>query len=154
MRTPLLNASQSRWEARRYAAAAPRQHWFKRGVQRVPMEGIRTKQPAQMWGESRRRCGPSPGADVGRVPAQMWGESRRRCARAHLQVAVFEGYGEQPRVFGVCDDVPWEPIHPRVRMRVCVRMRACACRSASCGAPFVVLEEDLHRRADTVAKRA
>ena len=28
---------------------------------------------------SRRRCGPSPGADVGRVPAQMWAESRRRC---------------------------------------------------------------------------
>jgi hypothetical protein len=27
--------------------------------------------PAQMWAESRRRCGPSPGADVA--------ESRRRC---------------------------------------------------------------------------
>ncbi len=28
--------------------------------------------PAQMWGQSRRRCGASSGADVGPVPAQMW----------------------------------------------------------------------------------
>ena len=32
--------------------------------------------------ESRRRCGPSRGADVGRVAAQMWAESRRRSATA------------------------------------------------------------------------
>jgi hypothetical protein len=32
-----------------------------------------------MWAESRRGCGPSPGADVGRVPARMWAESRRGC---------------------------------------------------------------------------
>ena len=28
--------------------------------------------PAQMWAQSRRRCGRSPSADVGAVPAQMW----------------------------------------------------------------------------------
>jgi hypothetical protein len=29
----------------------------------------------RLWGESRRGCGASPGADVGRVPARTWGES-------------------------------------------------------------------------------
>jgi hypothetical protein len=37
--------------------------------------------PARMWAESRRRCGPSPGADVGRVPARMW------LCRAEVQIA-------------------------------------------------------------------
>jgi hypothetical protein len=41
---------------------------------------------AQMWAESRRRCGPSRGADVGRVAAQMWAESRRRCGRVAAQM--------------------------------------------------------------------
>jgi hypothetical protein len=41
----------------------------------------------QMWAQSRRRCGRSPGADVGAVPAQyvgaareqMWGQPGSRC---------------------------------------------------------------------------
>ena len=38
--------------------------------------------PAQMWAKSWRRCGHSPGADVGKVPAQMWAKSRRRCGQS------------------------------------------------------------------------
>ena len=41
-------------------------------------DGTRTAAPTRTC-ESRRRCGPSPAADVGRVSAQMRAESRRRC---------------------------------------------------------------------------
>ena len=53
------------------AAAVPAQMWVRPGAD---------------VGESRRRCGRvpaqmwvGPGADVGPVPAQMWAQSRRRC---------------------------------------------------------------------------
>ncbi len=56
-------------------------HQSRRPPKAKPSPGRSTVRlvPAQMWAESRRRCGPSPGADVGRVPAQMWTESRHRC---------------------------------------------------------------------------
>jgi hypothetical protein len=38
--------------------------------------------------KSRRRCGPSPGADVREVPAQMWTKSPRRCAPSPAAVAI------------------------------------------------------------------
>ena len=44
---------------------------------RVDSQRVDHAVPAQ----SRRRCGPSRGADVGRVAAQMWAQSRRRCGR-------------------------------------------------------------------------
>ncbi len=46
---------------------------------RVSCEYLRSLSVRQVWAESRCRCGPSPGADVGRVPMQMWAESRCRC---------------------------------------------------------------------------
>jgi hypothetical protein len=47
----------------------------------------------QMWAQSRRRCGPSPGADVGPVPAQMWAEPdclRTYCRRLLARTRAVE----------------------------------------------------------------